>query len=411
MRVVWKWDLLLKSPKLKTQPAAQVCFQNRKVFPIRLSFLHTNAMKSSELRSHNPKERTIDFLLNLEIDEPVNESFYNKLIIRKKNKRKRILHEPIEPLKIAQRSLLRFLYHAVEIKKNLKPDQNTSFFKGMKVGLIRGVTAYRPYSSVIRNANFHKNQEMLIKLDINNFFGSVQKNNVQKIWRNIWSNTPKSNSAQYLNYSAEEIQLLTVKSTNLTTLDNSLPQGAPTSGFLANCILDEFDKVLLTYCSKRQLNYSRYSDDITISGKLRKSKEISKIICFVNHQLKLNNFELHRKKTRVLKKHNRQIVTGIVVNEKLSIPRKLKKGIRQEMYYLLRFSESHVKRHHSNLSKYLTRLIGKVNWVLQVEKLNFEFKSYQSNLKEIKRLVETKKFPLALACREILNKSSMFVID
>jgi hypothetical protein len=66
-------------------------------------------MKSSDLKSNLPKERAVDLLLNLELDEPINESFYNTLILRKKNKRKRILHEPIEPLKVAQRSLLRFL--------------------------------------------------------------------------------------------------------------------------------------------------------------------------------------------------------------------------------------------------------------------------------------------------------------
>ena len=368
-------------------------------------------MKSSELRYNLPKERSIELLLNLEIDEPINQTFYNQLILRKKNKRKRIIQEPIEPLKVAQRSLLRFLYHAVEINKNLKHDESKPIFKDMKKGFIRGVTAYRPFSSVIRNANFHKNQGMLIKLDINNFFGSVREKHVHDIWRNIWSNTPRTNSDEKHNYSSEEIHKLTVNSVNLSILENSLPQGAPTSGFLANCVLDEFDKILLSYCANRKLNYSRYSDDITISGKARKSKEISKIIAFVRHHLKEYDFELHKRKTRVLKKNNRQIVTGIVVNEKLSIPRRLKKALRQEFYYLFKFAESHVNRHHTNIQKYLNRLIGKINWVLHVEKNNSEFQNYRNNLKEIKLLIETKKFTLALACREVLNKSAIYAID
>jgi RNA-directed DNA polymerase len=345
------------------------------------------------------------------MDEPINETYYNTLILRKKNNRKRILHEPIESLKIAQRSMLRFLYHAVEIKKNLGFIESKPIFKGMKEGLIRGVTAYRPFSSVIRNANIHKSQEMVIKLDINNFFGSINDNHVDELWRKIWSRVTRNDSTGAERYSTQEIQQLTEMSVHLSTLNNSLPQGSPTSGFIANCVLDEFDKIMLTYCSKRKLNYSRYSDDITISGKSSKSKEISKIIAFVSRQLREYDFELHQRKTRVLKKNNRQIVTGIVVNEKLSIPRRIKKALRQEIYYLFKFAEKHVNRHHSNILKYLNRLLGKINWVLQVEKNNSEFQNYRAKLKEIKSIVENKNLSLGLACREVLNKSEIFVID
>lgn len=368
-------------------------------------------MKSSELKTNLPKERAIDLLFNLEFDTPIDKSYYNEMILRKKNKRKRIIHEPIEPLKVAQRSLLRFLYHSIEINKNLKYDNSKPIFKGMKEGLIRGVTAYRPFSSVIRNAHFHKNQGMLIKLDINNFFGSVRDKHIHDLWRTIWSNTLKNTSGEKLKYSTEEISKLTSNCVQLTILDNSLPQGAPTSGYLANCILDEFDKILLSYCSNRKMNYSRYSDDITISGKSRKSKEISQIISFVSYQLKSYDFELHERKIRVLKKNNRQMVTGIVVNEKLSAPRKLKKAIRQEVYYLFKFAETHVNRHHSNIQKYLNRLLGKINWVLQVEKENAEFQNYNSQLKEIKSIMDKQGFALGLACREVMNKSAIFSVD
>lgn len=368
-------------------------------------------MKSSELKTNLPKERAVDLVLNLEIDTPVDKSYYNEMILRKKNNRKRIIHEPIEPLKVAQQSLLRFLYHSVEINKNLKYDESKAIFKGMKEGLIRGATAYRPFSSVIRNAHFHKNQEMLIKLDINNFFGSVREKQIHNIWRKIWNNTSKNNTEEKINYSSEEIKKLTLNSVHLSTLDNALPQGAPTSGFLANCVLDEFDKILLSYCSKRKMNYSRYSDDITISGKKLKSKEISSIISFVSNQLKSYDFQLHERKTRILKRHNRQIVTGIIVNKKLSAPRRLKKALRQEVYYLFKFAETHVNRHHSNIQKYLNRLLGKINWVLQVEKENAEFQNYRNQIKDLKSKIENQRFALGLACREVLNKTGAFVMD
>ena len=261
-------------------------------------------MKISELKLKNPTEKTIDFLQNLELNQNVDESFYNKLIILKRNKRKRIIHEPIEPLKKVQQSLLKLIYESVEYQRNLQHKKSNLILKNMQSGLIRGVTAYRPNSSVIRNAHFHKNQELILKLDINNFFGTVNEKLVCDFWRNFWNLPWKKNENEETpqKFSTEEIHQLTLKCVQLTTLNKCLPQGAPTSGYLANCVLDEFDKILLTYCAKRNLNYSRYSDDITISGAKRNSKEISRIISFVAFHLKEFDFELHQKKNAHSKK-------------------------------------------------------------------------------------------------------------
>lgn len=369
-------------------------------------------MKISELKLNPAKEELTNFLLNLESDIPLNDGFYNELVLFKKNKRKRIIHEPIESLKKVQRELLAILYQAIEKNKILNRENSSIEMNKINPGFIRGVTAYRPSCSVIRNAHFHKNKELIIKLDINNFFGSVSEKQVNEVWRNIWSHTPKQlENGNQMNYSADEIHRLTVNSNKLATLNDSLPQGAPTSGYIANCVLDEFDKRVLFFCCKRNLSYSRYSDDITISGSKRTSKEIAEIISFVANQLKKYDFELHQRKIRVLKKHNRQIVTGIVVNEKLSVPRKLKKALRQEVYFLFKFAENHVKRHHSNIQKYLNRLSGKINWVIQVEKDNREFLSYRSSLKNLNSNLQNKNFSLYDACRITLENPELFVID
>ena len=91
-------------------------------------------------------------------------------------------------------------------------------------------------------------------------------------------------------------------------------------------------------------------------------------------------------------------MTGVVVNEKLAVPRKLKKSLRQEVYHLLKHAESHVMKHHSNIQKYLHRLSGKINWVLQVEKNNTEFKNYKTALNSIKSNFVSKRMSLSEAC-------------
>ena len=76
----------------------------------------------------------------------------------------------------------------------------------------------------------------------------------------------------------------------------------------------------------------------------------------------------------------KQTVTGIIVNEKLSVPNSYKKKIRQEMYYCIKFGvESHLKS--INISEtsenYISTLLGKINYVLSVEPNNTEMKQYR----------------------------------
>lgn len=367
-------------------------------------------MTVSEFKNAVLEEKIVDFLVNLNFDQEIDGSFYNSFYFYKKNKRKRIIHEPIQTLKKIQKRLLNLAYEFVELRKNLVHRNSELILKNMKSGLIRGVTAYRPKSSVIRNAQFHKNQELIIKLDINNFFGSVNKQLIYNFWRNLWIHQIRVINQQETDFTTKEIQELTIKSVQLTTLNGTLPQGAPTSGYLANCVLDEFDKILLTYCSKRRLNYSRYSDDITISGNKMNSKEISRVISFVSFHLKEFDFQLQKNKTRILKKHNCQIVTGVVLNQKLSAPRKLKKQIRQQVYYLLKYGNSHLSLHHSNAKKYLNRLLGKINWVLQIEPKNQEFTNYKPTLIYLKDNVSSDGLNLSMLCNEYSIKSSRILV-
>ena len=108
-------------------------------------------------------------------------------------------------------------------------------------------------------------------------------------------------------------------------------------------------------------------------------KKISKYAKAYQRHISLVDFKLNYDKIKVIRNNNRQIVTGIVVNKKLSIKREYKKKIRQEIYYINKYGiDSHLKKLNiDNKNKYLHSLKGKVNFVLQVEDNNKEFKKYQ----------------------------------
>lgn len=75
-------------------------------------------------------------------------------------------------------------------------------------------------------------------------------------------------------------------------------------------------------------------------------------------------------------KHLRQEITGIVANEKLQVPKNYRRRLRQECYYIRKFGlENHLSHieYTGDKQKYLQRLLGKIQYVLQINPEDGEF--------------------------------------
>ena len=146
---------------------------------------------------------------------------------------------------------------------------------------------------------------------------------------------------------------------------DSLPQGAPSSPAITNIILYEYDEQMGQWCRERGISYTRYCDDMTFSGDFNPAE----VIQFVKLELKKMGFLLNEQKTRIQHSGQRQTVTGIVVNEKLSIPVDYRRQLRQEIYYCKKFGiQEHLQRTGLETPEdtYRMQLLGKVNYVLNV---------------------------------------------
>lgn len=271
---------------------------------------------------------------------------YHKVSIPKGNGQTRILDVPDPFLKGIQRSILRNLLFYEEISPY--------------------AAAYRIGGSTVANAAPHVNQSKILKLDIRCFFDSIT---FAQVMNHVF---PEDR------YSRANRVLLTV----LCLYDERLPQGAPTSPAVSNIIMRDFDNSVGSWCRKRQITYTRYSDDMTFSGEFDKKDVIS----FVERKLRELGFYLNTDKTVMLHEGQRKSVTGIVVNQKVSVPSSYKKKIRQEIYYCRKFGiESHMEKCgiSSGRESYIRELLGKINYVLSVEKDNREFPEYKIFLTDI----------------------------
>lgn len=99
------------------------------------------------------------------------------------------------------------------------------------------------------NGKFHSGKKYHFKTDLSNYFGFVNN-------RMVYAALMK------LGLSADVASLIT----KLTTHKGHLPQGAPTSPFLANIVGYGIDKCILELCKSQGITYTRYVDDIVLSS-------------------------------------------------------------------------------------------------------------------------------------------------
>ncbi len=102
------------------------------------------------------------------------------------------------------------------------------------------------------NAAQHLSQPVVVNIDVRDYFPCVSHKRVHHMFRHEFS-------------FGRDVSFLLAR---LTTFDGQLPQGAPTSTAIANHLLTQaVDEQLMKQASKYGVRYTRFVDDITLSGK------------------------------------------------------------------------------------------------------------------------------------------------
>ncbi len=215
---------------------------------------------------------------------------YRSFTIRKKGGGERLIESPRVFLKVIQWFLSDFVLDDLVIHP--------------------AVHSFEFGRSIVTNAISHERQPFVGAIDIENFFGSVRREAV----------------ATYLvsqGFSGAESEVISL----LCTKQDRLPQGAPTSPVIANGILYNFDTVASNYCANSGLRFSRYADDITVSGPSRGA--VAEALAIMSRMLEeIAGLKVNDEKTRIASKGGQQRVTGVVVNERSAPPRRFRRRIR-----------------------------------------------------------------------------------
>lgn len=228
--------------------------------------------------------------------------------------------------------------------------------------------AFMPGVGLRDNARFHKGQKTVVALDLHDFFGSVKFGEVFSVFKK-------------LGYNTSVVMMLT----KLCLYKGSLPQGAPTSPMLSNLMFYGSDEKIFNYCQKRKIRYTRYADDMTFSGD---EIDVERIISYVKMLVESRKLKLNEEKTKVMGRGTSQRVTGVVVNEKIQVSKEYRDKIRQEVYYSIKYGfAEHMKRMAlpdwiKDVKLYQHHLLGKINYVLQINPKDAEFVKYANWVRE-----------------------------
>lgn len=184
--------------------------------------------------------------------------------------------------------------------------------------------SFRKGHSIVSNAQGHVDKKYVANIDIVDYFGSVKPDQLTRV---LESKFGKS-LANWVS--------------KLCTVDESLPQGAPTSPLLSNYYLRSFDQTMSAFCQKENVTFTRYADDITISG--GDKDVIRRVIDAATEELKKKNLVVNDKKTRIASQSGQQVVTGVVVNKHAQPPRKLRKKVRAMFHQASLNQDKYVER-------------------------------------------------------------------
>jgi RNA-directed DNA polymerase len=246
------------------------------------------------------------------------EENYVRFPLDKGNGKKRWIEAPKKDLKHLQTQIL----HKVLYKKPPHPVAH----------------GFVPNRSIVTNAKPHVGQNWVVNFDIKDFFPSTKTPLVRDVL------------VKYDQFSEDDIEIIL----NICTRNGALPQGAPTSPHLANLALWDFDMSLWKFCLDQGLQYTRYADDLTFSGH-KVPEDLRSIVIAELHKL---GYRLAKGKSSYRGQHRRQIVTGLVVNEKINLPREKRKRLRAILHDI---KQNGIQSALQRSSMELDQLIGHIS--------------------------------------------------
>lgn len=299
--------------ELCTKYARQLCDNN---MPVIFDFKHLSLLIGLEVEE-------LAYYLFVNEDE-----FYSTVKISKRAGGFRTIDSPSERLKNVQRWILKNILKNVQIHNSC--------------------IGFRDGKSIFDNAAYHTNKACVLNMDLKDFFPSIKQKDVFLVFYKL-GYTKKV--AYYL--------------AKLLTKNGQLPQGSPASPMISNIVAFRLDNRLEKLAESFGACYSRYADDLTFSG----DRSIINMIPVIDTIVLDEKFFVNNNKTRYAYAYQHQEVTGLTVNEKVSVSKKYIRSFKKEIYFCKKFGvTSHLKKTNNHKSFFKEHMYGKAYFINMIDR-------------------------------------------
>lgn len=229
-------------------------------------------------------------------------SHYHRWTIPKRDGSARMITSPKKVLKAAQRWALRHVFDKLPVH-----------------GAAHGFLNAR---SIVTNARVHAGADVVVKIDVKDFFPTITFRRVRGLLRKAGLSEGVATLLGLLSTEApRDLVEHRGKVLHVASGPRSLPQGAPTSPAITNAICRRLDRRMSGLARLLGMRYTRYADDLTFSFKHGDGKPgegyrapVGVLLRGAGAILRSEGFQLHAKRTRVLRAGSRQAITGLIVN-------------------------------------------------------------------------------------------------
>jgi hypothetical protein len=276
-----------------------------------------------------------NYIVRRKDNESIN---YNSFTLRKKEKSREIT-APVKELKGVQTDLKNVL------TKIYKPNP-----------CVHGFTKKK---SILTNAKEHLNKKYVLNIDIENFYDSIHFGMVRGMFMAEPYNLPN---------------IVATLFTKVACFNNSLATGSPCSPIISNMVTDYLDKRIIKYINNinnKDITYTRYADDITISFNEKKymyyfyNIKNKQLNAHFEEKFTLSDFKIKQSKTRIQLDTQCQKVTGLICNEKVNVSKKYISELKHLIYI---FSKEPDIEKRKNLEGQIS---GKLGFAYTVKKMSF----------------------------------------
>jgi hypothetical protein len=235
-----------------------------------------------------------------------------------------------------------------------------------KVPAHNAAHGFIPGRSTVTNATPHVGAQVLLKFDLTDFFPTVHYYRVLGLFAGLGYTVGdgRFGTADESRQVAPTLARLCSYTPDPRAWGNAaLPQGAPTSPAISNLVCRRLDARLAGLAQRNQGVYTRYADDLTFSFKKDKAVDLGRFRWWVDQVCHQEGFFVNQRKFHVIRASQRQVVTGIVVNDELRVPREARRRFRATLHNCRRHGVESQARGREGFADYLRGFASYVHMV------------------------------------------------